>query len=60
MVVVGSPQTLSGYRTESLGFLTDALVTFGLRLACIFSAGLSYDVPTILRLPTISVASTIL
>ena len=34
MVVVGSPQTVSGYRTESLGLLTDALVTFGLRLAC--------------------------
>ena len=33
-VVVGSPQTVSGYRTESLGLLTDALVTFGLRLAC--------------------------
>ena len=32
--VEGSPQTLSGYRTESLGILTDALVTFGLRLAC--------------------------
>ena len=34
MAVVGSPQTLSGYRTESLGILTDALLTFGLRLAC--------------------------
>ena len=33
-VVVGSPQTVSGYRTESLGLLTDASVTFGLRLAC--------------------------
>ena len=55
MVVVGSPQTVSGYRTESLGLLTDALVTFGLRLACddrtmpffAFSCGLrrltSYD-----------------
>ena len=30
MVVVGSPQTLSGYSTESLGHLTDAVVTFGL------------------------------
>ena len=30
-VVVGSPQTLSGNRTESLGLSTDALVTFGLR-----------------------------
>ena len=28
-VVVGSPQTLSGNRTESLGLLTDSSVTFG-------------------------------
>ena len=33
-VVVGSPQTVSGYCTESLGLLTDASITFGLRLAC--------------------------
>ena len=33
-VVVGSPQTLSENRTESLGLLTDASVTFDLRLAC--------------------------
>ena len=33
-VVVKSPQNFSGYRTVSLGFLTNALVTFGLRLAC--------------------------
>ena len=32
-VVVGSPQTLCGNCTESLGILTDAFVTFGLRLA---------------------------
>ena len=32
-VVVGSPQTLRGYRMESIGHLTDALVTFGLRVA---------------------------
>ena len=30
-VVVGSPQTLSGNRTGSLGLLTDASVAFGLR-----------------------------
>ena len=32
MIVVGSPHTLNGYRTESLGLLTGASVTFGIRL----------------------------